>query len=448
MADGPVDSIGKGGGVRRAPVAAVLLAAAVAVAGCKEANPVTTEGGLIPVTPSTVEVILPWSDFGGGVEIFGGFGTPSQLFALVVSEDFRGELDSRGLVRFNPLPKVALVRDSTGTSRPDSSLTFTAGRIVARMDTIRTTVSGPVEMSVSLLDQDWHERSTTWLLLVDTVQDRRNWTEPGGGPGIPLGTATWDPAQGDSIVFPVDSATVALFGDTTGIRRTARIDMMTVGELVEIAEVNLRLDTRPSTNPDTMVVVNTLTEQSTFIYSPFPDPPPGGIRAGGAPAWRTVLTMNIPRVLNGPQALCDKVGCPFTVSPERLNHASLVLTSRASSPAAFQPTDSLLLDVRPVLVPARLPKAPLGPSFLGIFGRSVEPEAFGASAGKEIPITITEFVRGLVDPERADQLPNQLALLSLLEPFSVGFGDFDGPGDPGEPVLRLILTASDPVEIR
>ena len=432
----------------RGLAAASVVAVAIAAAACQEVNPVSADGGLIPVTPQTVEVFLPWSEFGADVEILGGFGTPSELFTLVVSQDFKGDLDSRALVRFSRFPTVASVRDSTGTTRPDSSFTYLTGRVVARMDTIRSDVSGPVEMSLSMVDQDWHERSTTWDLLVDTVQDRRNWAEPGGGPATALGTATWDPATGDSIVFPLDSATVALFEDTTGIRRTARIDMVTAGELVEISTVNLRIDSRPSINQDTTIVLNAFTQESSFIYAPFPDPPPDGIRAGGAPAWRTILTMDVPTVLNGPQELCDRVGCPFEVSPERLNHASLILTSRASSPAAFQPTDSLLLDVRPVLVPERLPKSPLGPSFLGVFGRSVEPAAFGAGAGKEIPITVTEFVRGRVDPDRADLLPNKLALLSLLEPFSVGFGDFDGPGDPGEPILRLILTASDPVEIR
>lgn len=448
MAERPEIPNGKGGGVKRTPVAAVLTAVALATAACQESNPTSLEGGLIPVAPRTVEVILPWSEFGAGVEIFGGFGAPSQLLSVVVAEDYRGDLDSRALVRFGSLPRVVSVRDTTGTLRVDSVFAYFAGRVVARVDTLRTEVSGPVELRLSMLDQDWHNRSTTWELLVDTVQDQRAWPEAGGGPGALLGTGTWDPAAGDSIVFALDSATVALFQDTTGVRRTARLDMVTPGELVEMASVALRVDARPSVNPDTVVVLPAGAAQSTFIYTPFPDPPPDGIRAGGAPAWRTVLTVDIPTVLNGPAALCEQVGCPFTLEPSRLNHASLILTSRTSAPAAFQPTDSLLLDVRPVLVPERLPKAPLGSSFLGILGRGVEPEAFGAEAGKKIPITITEFVRSLINPDAPEDLPNSVALLSLLEPFSIGFGDFDGPGDPGEPVLRLILTASDTVEIR
>lgn len=434
--------------MKRAPMMRVALASLVALAGCGQEDPVSVDGGLIPLTPQTVEVRLPWSEFGAGVEIIGGFGSPSQLFSQVVSLDYRGDLDSRALVRFTRFPTVAQVRDSTGTTRPDSSFTFLSGRIVARMDTVRSQVTGPVELTLNRLDGEWHARSANWDLLVDTVQDQRAWAEPGAGPAVPLGTATWDPAQGDSIVFPLDSATVALFGDTTGIRSTARLDMVTTGELVEVLNVNLRLDARPSSNQDTVISLNAPLLEGTFVYSPFPDPPPDGIRAGGAPAWRTVITMDVPTILNGPAALCAQVGCPFTLEPDRLNHASLILTSRASFPSAFQPSDSLVLDVRPVLVPERLPKSPLGPSFLGVVGRSIAPDFFGSGAGQEIPITITEFVRARIDPGRSEQLTNQVALLSLLEPFSVGFGDFDGPGDPGEPVLRLILTASDPVEIR
>ena len=33
----------------------------------------------------------------------------------------------------------------------------------------------------------------------------------------------------------------------------------------------------------------------------------------------------------------------------------------------------------------------------------------------------------------------------VLEPFSFSFGSFVGPGQPGEPVLRLLITVSDPV---
>ncbi|MDT8342149.1 MAG: hypothetical protein RQ751_11615 [Longimicrobiales bacterium] len=434
--------------MRRTPAAAALAVLAVSVLGCQESDPTSVEGSLVPVAPQTVEVVLSWDAFGDSVQILGGFGSVDDLVLDVVALDFRGELDARALVRFGNFPLGASVTDPSGTTRTDTLFSFLGGRVVARIDTFRTKIREPLDLSLSVLREDWHSPSATWEVKVDTVLDRTPWDEPGAGPATPVASARWDPAAGDSVVFALDSATVALFADTTGIRYSARIDMLTPGAMVEIIGFDLRLDARPSLNPDTVVVLNAPEDETTFVFFPFPEPPPDGIRAGGAPAWRTILALDVPRVLNGPSSLCDQVGCPFELTPERLNHASLVLTSRPSQPTAFQPTDSLLLDVRPVLVPERLPKAPLGPSFLNVFGLAVDPDVFGETAGVRIPITVTEFVRALLDPESADEAPSTLALLSLLEPFTIGYGDFDGPGDPGEPRLRLILTASDPVEIR
>jgi len=436
--------------VKRTPVVPILVTAAWGLLACQESSPTSVDGDLIPVGAQTVEIILPWSVFGEDVQTYGGFGSPNDLFSQTVAEDFEGTLDSRALTRFSTFPVAVAVQDSLGENRTDSSLTYLDGYAVARFDTIRSRVDGPVELALNFLQQDWHAPSTTWDFRVDTVQNRDPWPEPGAGPVTPLGSATWDPEAGDSVIFPLDSATLSLFNDTTGVRPSARLDMVTPGALVEILGLDLRINTRPSINQDTVVVLSTFPLAETFVYAPFPEPPEEGIRVGGAPAWRTVLTVDIPTVLNGPESLCELVGCPFTLDPNRLNFASLVLTSQASQPVAFQPTDSILLDVRPVLVPERLPKSPLGPSFLGIAGRAVDPEVFGDDAGTEISIPVTEFVRTLITPapDSVTPPPPELAILSLLEPFSVGFGAFDGPGTAGEPQLRLVLTAVDTVEVR
>ena len=435
--------------MKRTPVATILVTAAWGLLACQESSPTSVDGDLIPVGARTVEIVLPWSAFGTDVRTYGGFGSPNDLFSQTVAEDFEGTLDSRALTRFRDFPIAVAVQDSLGENRTDSSLTYLDGYVVARFDTLRSRADGPVELALNILQEDWHSPSTTWDFKVDTVQNRDPWAEPGGGPASPLGTATWDPATGDSIVFPLDSATLSLFNDSVGIRRSARLDMATPGALVELLGLTLRINTRPSINQDTIVVLAATPLDETFVYTPFPEPPEDGIRVGGAPAWRTVLTVDIPTVLNGPESLCEVMGCPFTVDPARLNYASLILTSQESLPAAFQPTDSILLDVRPVLVPERLPKSPLGPSFLGLAGRAVAPAVFAEEAGTEIPIAVTEFVRTLINPDTAvSNVPPELAILSLLEPFSVSFGAFDGPGTPGEPRLRLVMTAVDTVEVR
>ena len=444
---GPTED--QGGGVKRTPVAALIAAALFGVVACEETSPTSVDGDLIPVGPATVEVILPWSEFGSTVETFGGFGSPDDLVAQVVAEDYRGALDSRALVHFTTFPKAATVQDSLGEIRADSSLTYLDGYVVARVDTIRSRTDGAVDMALLSFEQEWHSPSTNWELRVDTFLDRQTWEEPGAEPSTPLSTGRWDPEVSDSVMFPLDSATLSIFNDTIGSRPSARVDMVTPGAFVEVLSLDLRINVRPSINQDTIVTVSALPERRTFIYSPFPEPDEDGIRIGGAPSWRTVLTLDMPTVLNGPESLCSQVTCPFALTPRRLNYAAIIVTSEATTPEAFQPTDTLLADARPVLVAERLPKSPLGPSFLGLAGRALSPDAFGPEAGTEFPIVVTDFIASLVDPDvPIDSVPKELSLLSLLEPFSLSYASFAGPGNPGEPKLRLILTAIDTVEIR
>ena len=435
--------------MKRTPVAALLAAAVFGVVACEETTPTSVDGDLIPVGPATVEVILPWSAFGSTIETFGGFGSPDDLLGQVVAEDYRGTLDSRAIVHFTTFPRAATVQDSLGETRADSSLTYLDGYVVARFDTIRSRTEGAVDLALNAFEQEWHSPSASWELAVDTVLDQQPWAEPGAGPATLLSTGRWDPTESDSVMFPLDSATLTLFDDTIGSRPSARVDMVTPGAFAEVLDLDLRINVRPSINQDTVIVLTALPQRRTFVYSPFPEPDESAIRVGGAPAWRTVLTLDVPTELNGPESLCARVTCPFALTPQRLNYAAIILTSEATQPEAFQPTDTLLLDARPVLVAERLPKAPLGPSFLGLAGRALAPGAFGSGAGTEIPIAVTDFITSLVDPEvDIDDVPKELSLLSLLEPFSVSYATFAGPGSPGEPTLRLILTAIDTVEIR
>ena len=70
-----------------------------------------------------------------------------------------------------------------------------------------------------------------------------------------------------------------------------------------------------------------------------------------------------------------------------------------------------------------------------------------AERGVQLPFTT--FARDLLRGADAsgNPVPGTLALLSVIEPFSIGFASFDGPGTPGEPVLRLVLTIGPPVEL-
>lgn len=420
--------------------------ACVAAVACQEETP-TGLGGDPAALPTTVEVEIPWSAFASNLEVFGGYGSPSELASGVAAEDYAGTLDAHTLVRFGAFPRQATVLDTTGTNRTDTLLTVIGGRLTAVMDSVASTNTGSVSLALGALQTPWHAPTVSWTSAVDTINDQRAWPEPGGGPVIDLTTADWDPAAGDSVHFPLDSAGVALWADTTDVGRGGRLDLLTVGERVHVRSVLLRVQVRPSVNPDTIIELGVATRELTFIYDPIPTPPPDGIRIGGAPSWRTVLDIQVPEQLDGLAELCAVVACPHVLVQGQISYAGLVLTSRASE-AAFQPTDSVSLDVRPVFRRSALPKAPLGQSLLTdlVLGRRVAPEAFGTQPGQRVEIPITPFVRALVD-EDGGGAPNTLALMSVFEPLSIAFASFHGPGTADEPRLRLVLTIGPAVEL-
>jgi hypothetical protein len=346
------------------------------------------------------------------------------------------------------MPETVTVTDSAGTQRTDDQLTLVGGRIVAFMDTIQSITDGPVTLEVGTTQELWDGRSVSWGFAVDTVGERRAWEEEGAGPATQLVTAVWDRTQGDSAVFVLDSAQVEMLRDTSQVNQGVRITALTEGVRLKVDNVVLRGSVIPSVRPDTTVDVTSGRQDYTFVYWPAPEAETQGIRVGGVPAWRTVLDLHLPVTLSGPAALCAAVTCPVTLTPEQVSYAALVLTGRNSTPA-FQPSDSVGLDMRAVFDRSAMPKAPLGPSLLGGLGKRVAPDLFGSNEGQEVELPITNFVRDLVagDSIRGFPPPNTLALLSIFEPASLTFASFFGPGSPGAPVLKLIITAGRTVEL-
>jgi hypothetical protein len=394
-----------------------------------------------------VEVSLPFQDFAEEVEAWGGYGNPWELPKTVLARTFGGALDARTLVSFFNYPTVASVRDTTGSVRPDTLLTFVGGTIVAIVDTVASVADEPVTVGVGALQDDWHFRSATWTMAVDTIGEQTPWPEEGGGPVIPLSTATWAPESGDTIRIQLDSTDVASWIDTLAARRGMRLDVLTEGARLDLTSARLYLNTRPSINPDTLVELEVGARTRTFIYQPSLEEPGEEIRVGGVPAWRSVMDLDLPEFLDGPPELCAELGCPLPITPEALISASLVLTTKAPA-AAFQPTDSLYMDVRPVLAPERMPKSPLGSSLAGILGVALPPEHFGENDGVEVKIPLGAYIEALLEQGPDGELPASLVLLSTFEPASLAYLSFEGPGSEKSPQLRLILTYGEGVGIR
>lgn len=430
----------------RVPLALTLLTSA----GCSEKTPTSIDDSQLPGEPLTLRIRLPWEEFGSNLEVVGGYGRPQQLLQAVLAKSFGGTLEARTLVQWGDYPQSASVIDSTGTTLTDSDIAFIGGYVVAFFDTIASTNTEPVTLGLGQLEEEWDPVSATWTSAVDTVGDQRDWSEVGGGAVLPLVTGEWNPAAGDSAQLFVDSAVVAGWGDPDAPVRAARLELQTDGERLIINGLSLRLLGKSTIAPDTTLVLTVATERATFVYDPPAQPPVGGMRVGGAPSWRTILDVAVPAELTGPPELCATVGCPFALQPRHVSYAALGLRTRQTE-TAFQPTDSTVLDVRAVLSRPSLPKSPLGTSLVaGGLGTRVGPEGFGAQDGQLIEIPITSFVQNFLSgPDASGRPPsNTLALLTLSEPGTFWYTSFFGPGGPNEPVLDLILTISQPLQLK
>lgn len=435
--------------------AALLAAAVVVSSGCDETSPTAADPSLLPVAPTTVEVRIPFSDFGHDVGKTPGYGRVSALNTALVANRFQGALDARALVRFADYPASVSVANDAGVVVTDTSLAFLRGRVVALIDTTNAVYDGPVTLVAEALNGGrWDSRSVSWDRAVDTVPDMRDWPEPGAGPAVAVDTAVWDPSSGDSIVFEVDSITVNAWADTTDAGRGLRVSAADAGTRLELSSVLLRLDVLPSVRPDTLLERPVDITSKGFVYDAGPPPPSAGeFRVGSAPSWRTTFGVQLADTLNGPPELCEAFGCPFLLTAESVNYAALTLTT-APSPPGFQPDDTLSLDVRAVLSEQELPKSPLSASLLGPssagFGVRIPPEYFEEGSSGTVSMGITSFIQDLLRGETplGDPAPTTLALLTLFEPLSLEILTFEGAGTDEEPYLRMILTTRVGVPLR
>ena len=432
----------------KGPVAASLAAALMAVVACQERAPTALDDAQLPEGPVTVEIELPWSDFGSNFQVLGGYGSVASLGSPLLAHTYAGALESRVLMRFGAYPISAQVINANGTTEIDTDIRYISGRLVLTIDTAASSNTGPVTLQLGALEEVWDANTASWTYAVDTVADQRAWTEPGAGPSTQISTAVWDPATGDSVNFVLDSAATARWVDNADQSRGGRIEADTDGVRLMLTGARLRVIMRPSIRPDTLVEDSVRLIEGTAVYDP-PPSMPVGLRVGGAPAWRSIMEITVPQ-FTGPPELCAAVlgGCPFTAEAGHISYAALALTSRATE-AVFQPTDTVRLDVRAVLSPPTLPKSPLGLSETGGLGMSISPEVFGALEGSVVEVPITAFVRTLLAGPGAGGVaevdpPSTLALTSVTEPFSLSFASFFGPAEPGEPVLKLILTVGTP----
>jgi len=442
----------RGAGWTRAArgLAAGTAGLAILAAGCTDGIPTASDPGLIPVDAETFIVELSFAEFASDVRVDGGYGLPGNLAAAILARDPDGAEESTPLVRWGAFPAAISVPQGEGTaSVMDSTWTVMGGELVVRVDSARFSGGTVFDIEAQQVLEPFDVPTASWTMAVDTLGERRAWSVPGGGATTSLGVERWSPLEGDSVVFSLDSLAATRLGDRDALNRAVRLRSQTDSSYLRVFDAFLRLEVRPSSRPDTTVLVQPLGTNRTFIHSAVPDQGPEVLAVGGAPAFRSSFRLSLPSQVTASGSVCGgPPTCQIELTAERIVFAGLALTTVPTSTSLLQPADTVALDLRPVLAPQLLPRAPLGLPIQSQFAR-VPPSAFGSEAGTTVELSVTRFLRDVVrgPEEGGEPVPSTVSLLAGTEPSGLGIATFGGAGSAFPPRLRLILTRSEGVSL-
>ncbi|MGQ0813208.1 MAG: hypothetical protein ACT4O1_01935 [Gemmatimonadota bacterium] len=416
---------------------AFALALALAAVGCTEENPTDVGDVLLPSDAViTFEVVLPASAFLVDDSSFSGYNHPQDAGFGLIARSFENVVDANTLVRFTLPPSLITVRVGT-TTAIDSLPFFPRGRMVVKLDTV-TATPRPIHFSLYRIAEQW-DRSATWTERVDSGDISLPWAMPGGTRGALIDTATW--TTGDSISFNVDSTTLAIWRDTSDHARGAILVAETPGSRGHVLSMAVRVATRSTLRPDTVLNVDLVPIDRTFIFNPTLSSPFSGIRAGGIPTWRSFLrfredirSLRIP-CTGGP------AGCEVALADVHINRAQLLLKP-ARTAAGFSPEDSIFVEIRPISTTPQVPleRSAIGAFFPQVLSELLPPTLFTDPAETDVVrLDITGFMTHQMDESitPGNRFPLVLALLQIPEVATFGFATFEEA-----PMLRLILTTT------
>jgi len=432
----------------------LVVAAAVLAAACGRESPTAVGGGLLPGgAVRTFEVILDASQFLRADTTVSGFVRASTTVFEIVAQSFGGSVTAHSLARFVQPGTSITVLDSTGTSRTDTLPHFFAGTVVLQVDTLAVNGTSPVLLRLFRTAEPWDGYSASWTMRVDSGSTHLAWATAGGTVGPMVDTATWTPGA-DSVVFHVDSATIAAWADTTDAGRGALVAAATAGSRLRFLSIGYNVQAHSSIRKDTVVTQAPGVVGATFIYTPdIPAPKPGTLQIGGVPAWRSFLTFAPDletRTLACPASL--GVSCTFSLQRATVNYAGLLL--QPAPAGAWAPEDS----VRPSawisdtsrLVP--LSRAPLGIQ-IGVSSPAYPATLFqGTPTATAMTVPVTSFVAALAgDTARvgaAAGATRTLGILNVPEPGLFGVATFYGRAAGAlAPRLRLVVTIASEAQL-
>ena len=416
------------------------VALACVLAACGTEAPLDIGSDLSPIDVESFEVELPADVFISQYHNFAGYVPPREVGYGIIATDYDGELDVRSIARFVTPPSTIMYARG-GATYTDSTPTYPGARVVIVSDTARSG-SEDVVLNVYRSAEAWDPLTVSWTMRVDSVGERSPWSQPGGTLGELVAQIVYNPQVEDSVVVDVDSATIAMWTDTTDNSRGLIFVAESAGARIRIREMRLQLDVRPGMHPDTTIQVVTPVFRASFMIN-VDQPQPNAFQVGGVPAWRTYIELaerlDTLTVCGGSPEQCHRL------ADLRINYASLVLTP-TSSRTGMAPEDTVQVQARSVsitdliplersplrerLTPGHMPTIPAAP---GLF------KTGGGGGRVEIPMTtyISELTRS--DGESADD--QYIALLAVPEGGLFGHAAFHAEGEFA-PRLRLIVSST------
>jgi hypothetical protein len=422
-----------------------VWAMAALVAACGEEGPTSVGADLMGPGVRTYQVTLDPADFLVADTTFDRIGSLDDAPFRMAAHAFDGELEARTLLSLLR-PEVVTYTPSEGQSRTDTIQAVTGGILTLIVDTLATSIR-PIDVQVVQVMEEWHRRTATWDVRIDTTGVTETWSEPGGSPGAVLGEATW--TGGDTLQIVLDSAAVAVWDDTAAARLGGMFRSVTPGSRLFVTALTFQFNVVP-TGTDTVLAAGQLLESKIIAAPEDPGPEAGVLRVGGLPAWRTLLHFRPMAEVQIPCGPGQPPGCMLPLDGVTINQAALLLEPMAAGPRRLERLTRI--EGRGVFegpgVP--LPRSPLAPAF-DLPSDSLVAAHFAAPDDETpaVAVPVTRYVRINMDSTDGDDVPPRwLALVALNERTMFGYAAFGGLGSDRPPRLRLVVSVPDEVRVR
>ncbi|HSH46355.1 MAG TPA: hypothetical protein VK966_10980 [Longimicrobiales bacterium] len=431
--------------MRRTLIAAVSVAGlGIALTACGDEDPTGVGSGLIGPGATTFELVLDAEEFLLSDTTFGGLGEFGSAPFRVVANAFEGEFTAHTLFQINRPFTVTYGTGEGSATRTDSLLAIRGATVTLVVDTVATSRLASIEV-VPLLES-WDPASVTWEMRHDTADDAEMWTTPGGTTGDVAGSAVWA-GDSDTVLIQIDSASAAVWQDTTAARRGALVRVGQPGSRVRITSLEFSFNVVPEGTPDTVLTAGSSPRTSHVIEALPGAAPDSELRVGGIPIWRSLLNFRpLEEITFDACEVLDEPGlptCDVTIADASVNLASLLLTTRPAG--GFRAERGVRVGGRGVLDAPDVPlvRSPLTAPF-GEMADSLPPSLFepGATA-EEVAVPLTGYVRAMLDIHRgaSDGVPlDWIALTADREGATFGYTAFGSTESATPPRLRLVLT--------